>query len=313
MKIFHDIKDFNNFYNQEAYFTATIGNFDGVHLGHQSLFKALSDFAKKKNQQNLVITFTPNSKLFFHERQQNHNFLLSTDQEKIALLDNLNIIDNLIFLKFDEKLQNLSPENFIQEILSEKLKVNSMIIGENFYFGKEKMGNIQLLEEYFGKNMVIPLNIVSDRELKYSSTAIKTFLHNGEIEKANKLLSYNYCIQEKVVKGKQIASSTLNFPTVNIINNEKILPKFGVYKVLISIEGDTQKYIGLANVGVKPTISKEKQPMIEVHIKNFSQDIYDKKVKIEFLQFIREEKKFNDINELKTQIQKDINQVFQNE
>jgi riboflavin kinase/FMN adenylyltransferase len=309
MKIFrNNFEEFSrNFENYDLNFTATIGNFDSVHLGHKSLLEQLWQFSKEKNQQNIVITFSPNPKLFCHPKD---NFFLTTDDEKIQLIDDLNLIDNLFFLTFDEDLKKMSPDDFIKEILIKKLRINSVIVGENFYFGNDRSGNINLLKKYFNNENLRTSFLFEKNGIKCSSTVIKNLVHNGEIERANELLNYKYFIFGQVLEGRKLASSILSFPTINIINKEKILPKFGVYKVKVTIDGHNQKYIGIANVGIKPTVSNENKPMIEVHIKDFSQNIYNKNVKIEFLRFIREEKKFDSLNELKKQIEKDVSEVF---
>jgi riboflavin kinase/FMN adenylyltransferase len=292
---------------ENKYFTATIGNFDGVHIGHQDLIRNLQNFAKEKNQSTLLITFDKNSKLTHSQNKK--NFLLTTHSEKLQILKNK--VDKIICISFTNEFKEISAESFIENTLK-KLQINSLVIGKNFRFGKDRLGDIEMLKKYFDEKNIRSLNLLEKNNIQCSSTMIRNLLHNGEIEKANNLLGYDYFIQGRVRKGKKIASNILGFPTINIINEEKILPKFGVYKVIVSIKNKNQieKHFGIANIGIKPTISNKNQPMIEVHIKDFSKNIYRKNVKIEFIKFIREEKKFDNIESLKEQIQKDINMVF---
>ena len=289
------------------YFTATIGNFDGLHLGHQDLIKKLHDFAKEKNQSTMLVTFDENLK--FMNLENKKNFLLMTNNEKWKFARDK--IHETVFISCDECFKEISAENFINNTLK-KLQINSLVVGENFRFGNDRMGDIAMLKKHFGEENIRVAVLFEKNEIKCSSTMIRNFLQNGEIEKANELLGYQYFIQGRVRNGKKVAGPILGFPTINIINEEKILPKFGVYEVFVNIRNKDkiEKYSGMANIGIKPTISNKKQTMIEVHIKNFSKDVYGKNVKIEFLRFIREEKKFDNIDELKKQIQKDINKVF---
>ncbi len=289
------------------FITATIGNFDGVHLGHQNLFAQLNEFASEKNQKSCVITFINNLK--FSDLENKKNLLLLTNEEKEQKI--LLQVDMMSFLIDLGDLKNTTAESFIKNILKSK-GVNSLVVGENFRFGKDRDGDIALLKKHFGDKNVRVANLFEHNGVQCSSTIIRNLLQNGEIERANELLGYQYFIQGRVLKGEKIAGPMLGFPTINIINEVKILPKFGVYEVLLNIRNKKkiEKYVGIANIGVKPTLAKKKQPIIEVHIKDFSKDIYGKNVKIEFLRFVREEKKFDNMDELKKQIQKDVSEVF---
>ncbi len=304
MKIFREIS------LQNTNFVATIGVFDGVHRGHRFLFENLRRISTDIGCENLVVTFSPNPKHFMRNEK---NFLLTNDEEKSLLIERTKLIDNLIFLPFDDEMKNVDSKHFVEDFLIKKLKIKHLVIGENFRFGAKREGGVEILKEYFDKNITI-LGLINNKtdsqNQDYSSSLIKKLIRDGEIEKANEFLSYNYFICGSVVEGSRLASK-LNFPTINIINNEKILPKFGVYKTNVIF--DDRKYRGITNVGIRPTVSDDMSPVIETHIKNFNGNLYNKNVKIEFLQFIREEKKFNGIDELKKQIESDINLVFSNE
>jgi riboflavin kinase/FMN adenylyltransferase len=300
MKIFRKIEDFIAITSNNQKFCASIGNFDGVHIGHKKILHELHNKSLQLEQENLVITFEPHTKLF-HNPQ--NNFLLTTTEEKIHELKNLNIIDNLLIINFDDKFKNIEADKFIQEILLNKLKINHIIIGDNFNFGKNKSGNITLLKQILGDSLSI-INILDIENQPCSSTTIKNYIQNGEVEKANKLLGYNYYIYDFVCEGNKLARQ-LGFPTANIKNIDKILPKFGVYEVNVTLQND-MKLKAIANVGIKPTVGITTQPLLETHILNFSNDIYSQKIKIEFTRFIRNEKKFPNLDELITQIKRDI-------
>lgn len=305
MKLFHSIDEFikiNNC-NNSQYFSASIGNFDGVHCGHQQIFRVLNENSNKLKQINLIITFEPHPKLFYTPYT---NFLLSTLDEKINKISNLKIVNNILILNFQNSLKNMEPEEFVEGILIAKLKINQLVLGENFRFGKEQRGDINLLQQYFGNNLII-LDLFNHNDQIISSSTIKSLIQNGQIKEANQLLGYNYFIEDYVCEGNKLARK-LGFPTANIKNNQKVLPKFGVYEVLITLP-NSQIKSAIANIGIKPTIGLTTDPILEVHIPNFNGDLYNQKIKVEFLRFIRDEKKFPNLDELVRQIQKDIESI----
>jgi riboflavin kinase/FMN adenylyltransferase len=302
MRIFHSLEEFivTNC-NNSNHFSASIGNFDGIHLGHQRICKTLYDNSRKLNQNNILITFDPNPKLF-HEPQK--NFYLTTLEEKIEKLRLLKIIDNLLIINFDNQFKDIEPEEFAEVILKCKLKINQMIIGENFRFGKNQSGNPEVLKKYFQEDLLI-VQLEKINTNSCSSTYIKYFLHNGDIKSANKFLGYNYFIEDYVCQGNKLGKK-LGFPTANIKNEKKVLPKFGVYSVIVTLPENEKALPGIANIGVKPTFNNLNRPILEVHIPNFEGDLYDKKIKVEFIKFIREEKKFQNLDELVEQIKIDL-------
>ena len=303
MKLFLDIDDF---VGNNKDFSATIGNFDGIHLGHQKIFSDLHKKSRELNQKNLVITFNPHTKLFNH---QQNNFLLTSLREKINLIEKTGLIDNLLVIEFNEDFKNVEANDFIQKILIEKLNVNYLVIGENFYFGKDKSGTIDLLKQKFGYNLQT-VEILKQNDTNCSSTLIRNYIQNGDVEMAKKMLGYNYYIEDFVIEGNKLARQ-LGFPTANMRNSEKILPKFGVYETIATMENG-KSFKAISNIGMKPTIGLTKEPLLETHILNFNDNLYGQKLKIEFLRFIREERKFNGLNELIKQIKKDVECVISN-
>ncbi len=284
---------------QEDGCIVAIGNFDGVHQGHKKILSLLSKKAKALGGKSLVITFEPNPKLFFNKQE---NFLLTTLEEKIKIIQDLFLIDKILILPFDDELKNLSAKDFIEKFLIEKINIKFLIIGANFRFGKNQEGDIDLLRDYLDDN-VYAIDLAKISEHICSSSAIKKFLKEGQIDLANNLLGYRYFIKDIIIEGNQLATK-IGFPTINIKNSMKILPKFGVYYVSVII--DNKKLYGVANIGVRPTITQDNQPLLEVHILDFNANLYGQKVKVEFIKFIREEKKFESLDKLVYQIGRDV-------
>lgn len=298
MKICYSIEELIA-YNQSG-FTAAIGNFDGIHHGHQTLIKHLKKVSVAKKLPSLIITFHPHSKVFFFP--ENH-FLLTENEEKIELIRALKV-DYLIFLQFNEELKNHSAESFVENILIDQIKIKDLVLGENFFFGRNRSGNLNMLKFYqmHFKLHEFKLHYIDDKLC--ASSHIKKLIQMGKIEDANELLGYQYFIEGVVIKGDS-RGAQLGFPTANIaIPLDKIIPHHGVYKVFIEIEG--QLYTGIANIGTRPTFNEDSTPLLEVHIFDFNQDIYEKRIKVRFIKFIRDEKKFNSIVDLVSQIKLDI-------
>lgn len=280
-----------------------LGVFDGVHLGHQKLIKLTVDKAKKNNGVSIVITFNPHpEKIIIPE---NNVFLLNTLKEKINLIKNLNV-DILLIIKFTKMISRMLPKYFIRNILVDSLKVKELFVGFNYKFGFQGKGNADCLKEY-GKMYNFKTNILEPEIINntiISSTKIKEYISLGDIEKAKRLLGHNIIISGRVIPGKGRGKELLNFATANIETPlEKIIPANGVYLVEIVISN--QKYYGLINIGIRPTF-KEVKRTIEIHIMDFSKDIYNEIVSINILQKIRNEKYFSHPNLLKKQIENDI-------
>ncbi len=280
-----------------------LGVFDGVHLGHQKLIKLTADKAKKNDGISMVATFDPHPDKIINP--ESNVFLLTTLEERIKLIKDLDV-DVFLIIKFNKMMSKMSPEDFISKILVDSLQVKELFVGFNYKFGFQGKGNPNILREYsklykFKTNILKPI-VANDTII--SSTRIKDYIKSGEIGKAKKLLGHNITIFGRVIPGKGRGRKLLNFATANIETPlDKIIPVNGVY--LVEIKIDNRKYYGLMNIGVKPTF-KESERTIEVHIINFNKKIYNKKVVVNILQKIREEKYFNHPVLLKKQIEDDI-------
>ena len=273
-----------------------IGAFDGVHKGHIELINK----TKEINKNFQIVTFDEIPKLYF-------------DKSLKPLLDNKNKNNifndlkptNLIYLKFDE-INQLSSDEFLK-YLDINLRTKKIVVGKYFKFGKNRSGDVDNIISYFGKDNVILLSdYIIDNE-KVSSTKIRNFLDTGNIQKANNFLGREYELSGLVVKGKKLGSK-IGFPTANLqLNNDLYLPKFGVYEISCKVNGNLFK--GILNIGITPTVLNSKKVKIEAHLFNFNENIYDKNIVIQLKKFIREEIKFNSIDDLIKQINIDISSV----
>ena len=281
-----------------------IGNFDGVHLGHQKLFKLAQLYKKKYNLKIGVVNFDPMPKMFFNKLLK--NFRITSVNQKIALLSKLNV-DFIITKKFDKKFSKTKSINFINEILYKKLNSKFIFVSNNFRFGNKREGNVNLLiknEKKFNFTVVKPQPLIKQQKI-ISSTLIRSFLEKGYLEKANKLLDRNWTVDGVVQKGRQMGKK-IGFPTCNIDIQDYVLAKPGVYAVKV-LRSNNSKYLrGIANLGYRPTFN-QKKILLEVHLFNYSGNLYNKHLSVEFLKFIRKEKKFKNVNQLKSQIKKDLN------
>jgi len=285
---------------------ATLGSFDGIHIGHKKILQTLTKIAKKNNGKSILITFWPHPRYVL---KKNNNFkLLTSLDEKIKLFEK-NKIDILYIVDFSLKFSKFSANKFIENILLEKLKINCLLIGYNNNFGRNREGNIRYLEENKKKFDIDIISIPKQSvdKISISSTKIREYLNNGKINSANRLLGRKYSINGKIVRGNGIGRK-INFPTANIEIDEpkKLLPKSGVYAVEVIL--NRKIYLGMLNIGYNPTIKNEKKS-IEVNIFEFSEDIYNNKISINFIRRIRNEKKFKNLNELKKQLIKDKKKV----
>ena len=281
---------------------AVIGNFDGVHRGHLEVLKNAKEFSSKSNLPLSVLTFDPHPREFFSKEKT--NFLLQTVLDKAEALSKNNI-DYLINLKFDDLLSELSPEQFVEKVLSESLSLKHIFVGKDFKFGKDRAGDINSLKS-FGLKYRIGLSSIKLKNqdgTSISSTKIRNNLKKGKIKEANELLGRPYMISGLVIEGDK-RGRQIGFPTANISLGNLIRPAFGVYAVLI--EGIENKVLrGIANIGRRPTVN-DRGVLLEVNIFDFNEDIYGKKIFISLIDFIRDEKKFDGIENLKKQIVMDV-------
>jgi len=280
----------------------TIGTFDGVHLGHKSILEKMKNATQNNQYESLVLTFFPHPRMVL--QQDSSIKLLNTIDEKATLLEKFGI-DNLIIHPFDEVFSNLSAEEFVKNILVDKLNIHKIIIGHDHRFGKNRTADINDLI-LFGKKYkfeVEQINAKEIDEITVSSTKIRKALLEANIKLANEYLGYSYFISGKVVEGKKIGR-TIGFPTANIQINEnyKLLPKNGVY--IVSSKIDNVLRFGMMNIGKNPTLGDNEQS-IEIHFFDINEDIYSKNLQISILEHIREEQKFNSLTELQAQLEKD--------
>ena len=276
-----------------------IGGFDGVHLGHQELLK----FTKESSNTFQIITFDTLPKKYFN----NEHKLLTTNNEKIELFKKYEP-SNLVFINFEHVLK-FSPKTFC-DMLKNNMKAKSIYVGNDFKFGANREGDVNYLIKYFGENSIHTIEDYDHNNEKISSTLIKSFLNDGQIEHANAALGYEYSLSGSVIKGDQ-RGSQIGFPTANMnVDNNIQIPKNGVYKVNVYL--NEILYEGIMNIGHKPTVSEDTRLSLEVHIFDFHDDIYDADLTVYFNKFIRDEIKFSSIDELIQQISKDIEEINKN-
>ena len=281
-----------------------IGNFDGLHLGHQKIIEKLIHESKIMKINPSVLCFSPHPREFFSSRK-NNNFNIISDSLKAKLLGQLGV-KHYIVLNFDQGVASLSPQEFIKSILVEKLNIKNLVVGYDFKFGKDRLGDVSLLKEQssiynFTVNVLKQIKLKKSSEV-FSSSLIRKNIQEGNIEKVNYCLGRNWSMEGVVISGDKNANK-MGFPTANIIPPNLIHPKKGVYVVKILYAKTVFK--GIANFGVRPTVKGDKL-LLEVHLFDFNSNLYGKDLTIEFLAFIREEKKFENFNLLKQQIDKDI-------
>ena len=280
-----------------------IGNFDGLHIGHQKLFNIAKQYKFKKKLKIGVITFDPIPKMFFNSKFKNYR--ISNFEQKLEILKSY-YIDFVINKKFDKKFSETIYKNFISNFLYNKIKPKYIFVSNNFRFGNKREGDVKSLKQYekkYSYKVVNPTPLKKNLKI-VSSTLIRKYLSEGKINIANKFLKRNWSIQGIVKTGRRLGRK-IGFPTCNIDIGDYVISKPGVYAVKILIGKNKKKFNGIANLGYRPTFNQNKI-LLEVNIFNFSQNVYNKKLKVEFISFIRGEKKFKNLNQLKKQIDKDI-------
>lgn len=300
MKIFHSISEFV----ATKKTILTLGTFDGIHFGHKTILNNLKKSTLNGTYESVVLTFFPHPRMVLHEKSDLK--LLNTLEEKKELLAQLGI-ENLIIHPFDTAFSKLTAEEFVRDILVERLKIQKIIIGYDHRFGSNRTADINDLIA-FGNTYNFEVAQISAQEINaisVSSTKIRAAIGSGNIDLANRYLEYPYSLFGSVIKGKQLGR-TIGFPTANISISEtyKLIPQNGVYVVKSVI--DQQTVFGMMNIGNNPTVGGDQQS-IEVHFLDFSGDLYDKELKISILHRLRSEEKFENIDTLKKQLIQDEN------
>ena len=297
----------NRFSQLQESCVATIGKFDGVHLGHQLILDQLKQKAEQFDLPSLVILVEPHPEEFFAEETASAPARLTTLPEKLELLESFGI-DFVFQLKFDRQLSQLSAEDYIKDILVEGLGVKSFIVGNDFRFGHKRKGNFSLLSEA-GKQLGFEVAETAAYERnghRISSTFIREQLANADFILVEQLLGRPYSIKGEVVKGKQLGSD-LGFPTCNIKPQRLRIPLHGVYACEVRLVDQYRP--AAVNIGYRPTISESGEALLEAHILDFNEDLYGKTIEVIFRQKIREETKFSGLEELKKQISADVEQI----
>jgi riboflavin kinase/FMN adenylyltransferase len=297
------LKVLRNFtdYSSHRPLALSLGMFDGVHLGHKSIIDALIKTGSENNLETAVLTFWPHPRFIFNPNEDLK--LLNTVEEKKFLMEKYGI-DHLFLKEFDEEFRNLTGEEFVRQILVEKLHVKYLIIGYDHSFGKNKSGNFELLQKLsvelgFEVEQMEAINI---HENNISSTKIRNALLAGEIKKANEMLGYSYSVSGSVVHGKKIGR-TIGYPTANIETDSiKLLPKKGAYIVEVLVKG--KEYKGMLSIGTNPTVNGEKLT-VEVYILDFNEDIYGESLTVSFRDFLHDEIKFEGLDKLIERLDED--------
>lgn len=299
MKIYNSTKEFDDI---EKNSIVTIGTFDGVHIGHQEIIKNLVEDAKNNNGQSVILTFFPHPRIIL---QGSINLkLITTLKEKILLLEKTGL-DHLIIEPFTKEFSRLTALEFVRNILVEKLKIKKLVIGYDHHFGRNREGDFEQLKEY-GKDFGFEVEEIPAQDIQniaVSSTKIRKALEEGQIEKANTYLGYEFMITGKIIHGRGLGTKW-NYPTVNIQieENYKLIPKPGVYIVKTKLKH--QNVFGIMNIGIRPTVGGKNQT-IEVHLLDFNDDLYGKMIQIQIVYRMRDEQKFSSVEKLVSQIKQD--------
>ncbi|AZA85696.1 bifunctional riboflavin kinase/FAD synthetase [Chryseobacterium shandongense] len=297
MKVFKNFKE----YTSQKPLALSLGMFDGVHLGHKSIVDELIKVGSENNLETAVLTFWPHPRFVFNP---NENLkLLNTLEEKQFLLEKCGI-DTLFLKEFDEEFRNLTGEEFVRQILVDKLNIKYLIIGYDHSFGKNKSGNFELLQKLSGELgfEVERMEAINIHENNISSTKVRNALLAGNIKEANEMLGYYYSVSGTVVHGKKLGR-TIGYPTANIETDPiKLLPKKGAYIVEVFIKDELYK--GMLSIGTNPTVNGEKLT-VEVYILDFEGDIYDEKITVAFRDFLHDEIKFEGLEKLIERLDED--------
>lgn len=287
---------------------AATGFFDGVHKGHKKVLSLLCDIAAQEGKKSAVITFWPHPRNVLQQQADNLRLLTSLEEKK-NLIKGMGV-NKFITIPFCKDFSRNTTEEFLRDYLRDKYDVSTLIIGYDHRFGHDKVSQEQMMKiaEGLGIKVYRVDEFVQDDNV-ISSTKIRNLLNEGEVERANEFLGYRYGLKGVVVSGQKVGR-TIGFPTANMKLYEplKLIPAGGVYSVFVEVLGKV--YIGICNIGTRPTVGDNNERTIETHILNFDEDIYGLDIKIEFVGRIRSEKKFPSLNELKDQLQKDKEFAF---
>jgi riboflavin kinase/FMN adenylyltransferase len=316
MKVFTSYKSLKKYTKDSI---LLLGNFDGIHRGHQKIIESAKKIQSKENKKVGVLLFDPHPKIFF--KKEKRNFLLTQINSRCEILKSYGL-DYVIVLKFSSSVAKMTPNHFCKKILLEGIQMKHIFVGKNFKFGNNRSGDYQYLKDFGKKNnfsvspvsiFKLPLSLAKNFNKKiFSSSNVRLAIESGKIRIANSMLGRPWFINGKVIKGDQ-RGRLIGFPTANIEIKDYSQPKYGVYAVTVEMIKKSSKYKlykGIANFGVRPTFNK-KTPLLEVYLFDFNLNIYNSALKVNFIDFIRKEKKFSGIDSLKMQLNKDILQATQ--
>ncbi len=298
MRVYNNFKSTDSVKSEPL--VTSIGGFDGIHLGHQALFKKAFDVSNAMFQ---IVTFNEIPKIYF-----NNDLKPLIDQDQRSSIFEKLLPKNIIFLDF-KSVNKMNAQEFCQ-FLEHNLQTEKLVIGKDFRFGNQRVGDVNTLINYFGEENVTLLDDFLISSEKVSTTKIRLFYAQGKIKEAEKYLGRPISYTGTVVRGNRLGSS-IGFPTANVqLHNLTQLPRFGVYAVRVHI--DKKTYLGCLNIGINPTVEANLDTKIEIHIIEFEENIYDKDISFELIEFIRDEKKFGSIDDLTAQIQLDVDKIKNN-
>ena len=298
MRVYNNFKSTDSVKSEPL--VTSIGGFDGIHLGHQALFKKAFDVSNAMFQ---IVTFNEIPKIYF-----NNDLKPLIDQDQRSSIFEKLLPKNIIFLDF-KSVNKMNAQEFCL-FLEHNLQTEKLVIGKDFRFGNQRVGDVNTLINYFGEENVTLLDDFLISSEKVSTTKIRLFYAQGKIKEAEKYLGRPISYTGTVVRGKRLGSS-IGFPTANVqLHNLTQLPRFGVYAVRVHI--DKKTYLGCLNIGINPTVEANLDTKIEIHILEFDEIIYDKDISFELIEFIRDEKKFESIDDLTAQIQLDVDKIKNN-
>lgn len=304
MKIYKSIEDFANAGIKKT--VVTTGTFDGVHMGHKAILTKVKEIAAAKKEDSVLLTFNPHPRTVLFPEKDDMRFL-STFSEKTELLEKVGI-NHLIVHPFTKELSQVSALDYVKDILVGKLHVQTLVIGHDHHFGRKREGSIKELKEW-GPALDFEVEEISqfksaEDDVTISSSKIRRAIAEGDMNTATEYLGYIYSLHAKVIKGLSLGGSKLGYPTANleIEDASKVMPEDGIYAVYVEYDG--KKYKGMLSVGMNPTVEGKGRSM-EVHIFNFSENIYDKYLRVFFYKKIRDEEKFSNMQALKRQMDND--------
>jgi riboflavin kinase/FMN adenylyltransferase len=300
LKVYRNISEFN----PDKKVILTVGTFDGIHFGHQEIIETIKGVSKKNEGESVVLTFSPHPRTVLFPEGNNLRLINSLD-EKINRFEKAGI-DHLIIYPFTKEFSRISALEYVRDFLVKEIKVSTLIIGYDHQFGRNREGNFEYLKElselYNFEVQEISAQDIND--INVSSTKIRKAIESGDISLANKYLGYYFPLKGKVVEGKKLGN-TIGFPTANLTIEDdlKIIPKIGAYAIYATI--DNKQFKGMLNIGKNPTVDNENNIKIEVHLFDFNKNIYGEILEIKFIKRLRDEFKFNSVEELKQQLAKD--------